>query len=277
MLEGIISAMEAAAKNTAGDESDYTVDGLLYCGKCRTPKQCRITLDGMNLTPFCLCKCESDRREREEAEMKRRREEEKIAEYRRAAFPTENMRNMTFSGDDGGGGRVFKIARNYVEHFPEMLERGKGLIFYGNIGTGKTFLAASVVNALVDRGYPCLMTDFPRLEKTLSSLRDGRQSYLDGLERYKLLVIDDLARERDTGYMSEIVEDVINTRYQSGLPLIVTTNLTAEDIKNPKDISKRRPYSRLLEMCLPLELTGDDRRREKLKRNYAELKGILGL
>ena len=166
---------------------------------------------------------------------------------------------------------------NYVDNFAEMRKRGKGLLFYGEVGTGKTFYAACIANALIDRGYPCLMTDFPRLEKTISEMLEGKQEYIDGLNKFPLLVIDDLSRERDTSYMNEIVQDVINARYQAGLPTIFTTNLTKEEISHPKDISKQRPYSRLLEMCFPVKVEGKDRRREKLKEDHAELKDLLGL
>ena len=77
--------------------------------------------------------------------------------------------------------------------------------------------------------------------------------------------------------MDEIVQSIIDSRYRSGKPLIVTTNLTAQELKNPLDIRKQRVYSRLFEMCIPIEVKGKDRRKEKLKSSYDELAGLLGL
>ena len=266
-----------AATHIKANEGDYEIDGLLYCGKCRTPKQVKVELLGIERKPYCLCKCEAEKRDAEKAEYERRQQEERIAKFRKAGFPQSDMHKWTFAADDGANPKISKIAMNYVENFSEMRKRGKGLLFFGKVGTGKTFYAACIANALIDRGYPCLMTDFPRLEKTLSGMFEGKQEYIDGLNKFPLLVIDDLSRERDTSYMNEIVQDIINARYQSGLPTIITTNLTREEIANPKDINKQRPYSRLLEMCFPVEVKGKDRRREKLVDDFAEMKDLLGL
>lgn len=275
---GMLDTIEQnASESIKANEGDYEIDGLLYCVKCHTPKQCRVNIFGVERKPYCLCKCEIEKRDAEEAERKRQEFEIKIAKFRKAGFPESKMQSWTFANDDGGNSHVTKIALNYVENFAEMRKRGKGLLLYGEVGVGKSYYAACIVNALIDRGYPCLMTDFPRLEKTISGMYDGKQEYIDGLNRFPLLVIDDLARERDTDYMSEIVQDVVNNRYLAGLPTIITTNLTAEEIKNPVDIRKQRTYSRLLEMCVPVEVTGKDRRRKQLKEDYDELKDILGL
>ena len=90
-------------------------------------------------------------------------------------------------------------------------------------------------------------------------------------------MIDDLAAERDTEYMWEQVMNVVDSRYRAGLPLIVTTNLTAQELSSPSDVRKARVYSRLLEMCLPFHVEGADRRRVKAHDDVAELRGLLGL
>jgi DNA replication protein DnaC len=97
------------------------------------------------------------------------------------------------------------------------------------------------------------------------------------LSRFQLLTIDDLGVERGTDTMNEMVYAIIDSRYRSGLPLIVTTNTTSAELKNPTDIHKARIYSRLLEMCIPIEVTGCDRRKEKLKSDFSEFKELLGL
>lgn len=274
MLETI---EENANNNILINEFDYQKDGLWYCGKCDTPKQCKVELFGKVRKPFCLCKCEAEKRDREEAEFKQRQRQQRISELRKIGFPESEMCHWTFETDDGQNEKVKQIAKNYVDNFAEMLKRGKGLLFFGDVGTGKTFYSACIVNALIDKGYPCMITNFARLVNTISGMYDGKQQYIDGLNRFDLLVIDDLAAERDTEYMNEIVYNIIDSRYRAGLPTIITTNLSADEIKNPADISKQRTYSRLLEMCVPVEVKGKDRRREKLKDDYSELKNILGL
>lgn len=270
-----IEANAAAAIKT--NEGDYVVDGLLYCGNCNTPKQCRVELFGQERTPFCICKCQQEKLAAEEAERKRRERQQKIEKMRKMGFPESEMSKWNFAADDSGESKVSRIAKNYVENFEQLRARGKGLLFYGSVGTGKTFYAACIVNSLIDRGYPCMITNFARLVNTIQGMYDGKQAYIDGLNRFDLLVIDDLAAERDTDYMSETVQTIIDSRYRAGLPTIVTTNLTAEEIKNPADIKKQRTYSRLLEMCIPVEINGADRRRKKLKEDYAEFNNLLGL
>lgn len=268
---------EKAAEQTTQEQGDYIVDGLLYCGKCNTPKQCRVEVLGQVKTPYCLCKCEVEAREKEDAKIKRVEFEKQVAHMRRMGFPDEDLKNWNFANDDGENSYISKVMHKYVDGFPEFKKNGKGLLLYGTVGTGKTFAAACVANALIDKGFPCLMTNFARLTNTISGLRDNKQAYIDGLNKFDLLVIDDLASERDTEYVNEIVQNVIDSRYRAGLPLIITTNLTSEELKSASDIRKQRIYSRLFDMCLPVEVKGKDRRREHLKVNYRAYRAFLGL
>ena len=277
-INSVINGIEAIANDAIKEEQgDYFQDGLLYCHKCNTPKQIRIEIFGEIKTPKCLCKCAAEQRDREAEEMKREKWERKIKEKRRIGFADSDLIDCTFAKDDRNDERISNIAIKYVEDFQEMRERGKGLLFFGSVGTGKTFIAAAIANALIDKGYSCLVTNFARLVNTIQGMYAGKQEYIDSLNSFDLLIIDDLAAERDTEYMTEAVPMIIDNRYRAGLPLIVTTNLTADELKNPEDIKKQRTYSRLLEMCIPLEVDGKDRRKDKLKQDYNYYKEKLGL
>lgn len=272
------SIEKQAAIANAPAEGDYIgPDGLLYCHKCHTPKQCRVTFFDIVRTPYCLCKCEEEERWQREEKERQLKELERIRNLREIGFPDADMLRWRFERDDRSNERVSTAARNYVEHFREMREKGKGLMFYGPVGTGKTYMAACIANALIDRGYPCLMTNFARMVNIISGMHEGKQDYIDGLNNFALLVIDDLAAERDTEYMQEIVTNIIDARYRSGKPLIITTNLTAGELKNPAETRKKRVYSRLLEICIPIEVSGKDRRKERLKADYANMAKLLGL
>ena len=272
-----VDIVDTANNAIERDESDFVKNGLLYCGKCKTPKQAHIELFGEVFEPLCLCKCATEKRDRENTERLRRARLEYLQKMRKEAFPDASLEGCSFDRDDTSNVRVSNIARRYVENFDEMRRRGKGLLFYGTVGTGKTFMSACIANALIDKYYPCLVTNISRLTNTLSGMFDGKQAYIDGLNRYELLVIDDLFSERDTEYVGEIVMQIIDSRYRAGLPLIVTTNISADELKNPSDIRRQRIYSRLLEMCVPVEVKGIDRRKAKLKEDYKELEDLLGL
>lgn len=277
-FENTIAAIEqraaAAIKTEAGD---YEKDGLLHCGKCHTPKQCFVELFGTIRKPPCLCKCAVEAREREEEARRQREFAERVQRYRSMGFPESEMSKWTFAADDGSNPKMTTAMQNYVHHFATFQKQGKGLLLFGSVGTGKTFLAACAANALIDKGVPCLVTNFARIANTVQGLFEGRQEYYDSLNRFPLLVLDDLSAERKTEYMQEIVFNVIDARYRAKLPLIVTTNLTREELMNPADITYQRIYSRLFEMCTPIEVAGSDRRHAALKNDIAATKQLLGL
>lgn len=276
LIEHIESIEAMSSEMIKAEEGDYIVDGLLYCHKCHTPKQTRISLMGIERKPMCLCKCMAEQKEAEEKERNRLEFLDEIRKLRRLGFPDKEMSECRFENDDHSNERITEICQRYVKNFPEMRKNGKGLLLFGSVGTGKTFMSACIANALIDQGLPCLVTNFARLCNTISGLYD-KQPYIDGLNKFTLLVIDDLASERDTEYMGEIVQEIIDARYRSGLPLIITTNLTSEELKHPAEMRKQRIYSRLFEMCIPVEVKGKDRRKEKLKIEFESYEDLLGL
>lgn len=254
--------------------TDYMKDGLLYCGSCNTQKEVEVKLSGTLKIVRCLCRCEQEARAEEERQREQAEQERRIRHLRSLGFPNNELAECTFDKDDGQNAQITCIARHYVEQFEEM--QGKGLLLFGSVGTGKTFISACIANALIDKGHRCLVTNFARLTNILQAERD-KQAYLDRLNTFHLLVIDDLASERDTEYMGEIVQSIIDARYRSRLPLIVTTNLTSDELKHPADVRKARIYSRLFEMCVPIEVNGKDRRKEILKQEYEGMKEVLGI
>ena len=278
-INNAISGIAArAAQQYSEQEGDYrNADGLLMCGKCHTPKQVRQPLLGEMKVLHCACKCSVERNKREAEEQRKRDRMQYLDGMRRTGFPDAEMRKWTFANDDGGNSKIIDIARKYVDNFDAMRSQGTGLLLYGNVGCGKSFAAACIANALIDRGTPCMMTNFSRIINRLQESFDGRQKYIDNLSRFDLLVIDDMAVERNSEYVWENVMNIVDSRYRSGLPLIVTTNLTIGELADPSDIRRQRVYSRLKEMCVPIEVTGADRRTRKMARNIMSAKSLLGL
>lgn len=274
-IDGIIEQGKLSIK---ANEGDYIgEDGLLYCGNCHTKKQTEVNIFGTVRRPMCLCKCMAEKRDAEEAAMKREEFERRTKEYRKTGFPESDMQNWTFENDDMANERITKAMRNYVDNFAELKKHGKGLLLYGSIGKGKTYAACEVANALIDKGYPVLVTNFARLTNTIQGKFEGKQEYIDSLNQFQLLVIDDLGAERKSEYMQEIVYNIIDSRYRAGLPFIITTNMTIEEIKTPTDIGNARIYDRIIERCFPIEVNGKNRRRKKVIAEYDEMKKLLGL
>lgn len=279
MQDNILKALvEKASRGGHYEEGDYFENNLLYCGKCHTPKQCRFEAAwGGIMEPYFLCEC--GRKRKEEGEKARQAQElqAEVKRLRKLGFPDAEMANWTFDNDDGSDAKISSIAHKYVDNFAEMKQRGKGLLLYGNVGSGKTYIAASIANELISRGRPCLVTNFARITNTLQGMFDGKQRYLDDLNRLDLLVIDDLSAERDTQFMNEMIFNVVDARYRSGKPLIVTSNLTSAELMRPSSIDKQRIYSRVLEMCFPVEVKGVDRRKKKLRDDSEDMARLLGL
>ena len=104
------------------------------------------------------------------------------------------------------------------------------------------------------------MTNFARIMNELNNAFSGRNEVVDRLCGYPLLVIDDFGMERGTEYALEQIYNIIDSRYRSRKPLVVTTNLTLTELKNPQDTAHARIYDCLLELCTPIACTGPSMR-----------------
>lgn len=278
MLNAIEAVIEKAKETGNITEGDYVgEDNLYYCGKCHTRKQTVINVFGNTRVVPCICECRAAEIKAEEEARKQRELFERIMRMRNVGFPEKAMKEWTFSNDDGSNPKITNAMKNFVEHFQTFREEGKGLLLFGSVGTGKTFLAACIANALIDKGIPCLVTNFARISNEVQGMFEGKQQYYDNLNSFPLLVIDDLSAERKTEYMQEIVFNVIDARYRANLPIIVTTNLTREELLNPADLTYKRIFSRLFEMCTPIEVAGNDRRQKVLREDIGRMKNLLGL
>ena len=252
-------------------------DGLLYCNRCHTARQSRIEIFGKVRTVNCLCKCMAEERDRREEERKQREYMTKVMSNRAVGFPDKELMNCTFGMDDGTTPQIANAMKAYVDNFADFRKSGKGLLLYGDVGTGKTFYAACIVNALIDKGYPCLMTNFSRLTNQIAGMWEGKQEYIDSLSMFALVAIDDLGVERDTEYMNENVTTIIDSLYRARVPMIITSNYTPKQLTESVEIRKKRVYDRMLERCHPVMVNGVSRRKTAGRNDFAEMNKLLGL
>lgn len=272
VIDGIIARVPKPIEDTYIDD-----DGFLRCKKCGGKRQSILKYKDRESRVPCICECHQAAIKAEKEAEKQRDKMNRINELKRTGFSYSELCKCTFENADQNPAKVFHIAKKYVENFEELKKSGKGLLFYGECGTGKTYIAACIANALMDKGTPAMMTNFNRISNKLQESFDGKQAYLDSLNKLDLLVIDDLAAERKTEYMQEVIFNVIDARYRAGLPMIFTSNLALKDIKNPQGNFEKRIYDRILEKCFPIELKGDSHRRKNLKDDFENMKGLLGL
>ena len=261
------------------EPEDYTgEDGLLYCGKCRTPKEAyfpadKVALFGRDRHP-AECDCQRAQRMEREAAEQRRKHLDTVEDLKRRGFTDPAMRNWTFEHDNGRNPQM-KTARFYVEHWEDMKAGNIGYLLWGSVGTGKSYLAWCIANALMEKEVAVCMTNFATILGDLAASFEGRNEYISRLCSYPLLILDDFGMERGTEYGLEQVYSVIDSRYRSGKPLIATTNLTLEELQHPQDTPHARIYDRLTSMCAPVRFTGSNFRKETAQEKLERLKQLM--
>ena len=267
--------VQNAGRQNAVQEGDYQKDGLWYCGKCHTKKQTEVRIGDTVFRPMCQCKCASEAYEREQREHEERQRMLRVSQLRTSGLEKADTRVMTFEADQGMNRKQMATAKRYVAQWPEMRDECIGLLLWGNKGTGKTFLSACIANALIDQNVPVLMTSMVTvLNSVTGRFSDDRLEYLRDINRYDLLIIDDFGAEHGSEFALSQVYGVIDQRYTSRKPMIINTNLTLEQMANPRNITLGRIYDRILERCIPLEFKGPsirERNAEKKHRLAAKL------
>jgi DNA replication protein DnaC len=151
---------------------------------------------------------------------------------------------------------------------------GKGLLMCGTTGTGKTHLAAAVVNSRLAQGNVAV---FVTVLELLADIRktferpDTNSELLDLVKNIDMLVLDDLGAERITSWVSEQMFDIINARCMNKKQTVITTNYNPDKLimrmaacdkygNVLDDLPGKRIVSRLNEMCTIVEVSGKDQR-----------------
>ncbi len=273
-------------ENAPHDDSDYVnpEDGLIYCGKCHTRKQHIITLppmgeDGEEQTmkvPI-MCECQKAEADKEEQRRKELEDMKLIHDLRTRSLMDARFRDQTFETFHAtkDNERVLRLCKRYVDGFGSMVERNQGLLFWGDVGTGKTFAAACIANALLERRVPVVMTSFVKLLETMQGFKEDDEKLIQRLNRAKLLIIDDLGAERSTEFALEKVYNIIDSRYRAKLPMVLTTNLKLDEMKQNGDIRYSRIYDRIFEVCYPVQFKGQSFRKQEANRRFREMKDFL--
>lgn len=284
MFTGFVQALAArgvnSQKKNPGDYEDQ--DGLLVCGKCGHRKQTYVNLPTGEDSLFartkvaCQCRCELAAAEEERKADEARKEMDRIASLRRMSLMDTRFSEASFDSfvENKYNAKILRLARRYVDKFDELVKKNQGLLFWGDVGTGKSFTAACIANALLERGVPVVMTSFIKLLDIVS--KTGSDAPILGqLEHAKLLIFDDLGAERNTQYALERVYNFIDSRYRSELPMLLTTNLTVHQMMNEQDTQYRRIYDRLLEVCYPVQFAGPSFRMKTANRRFEEMQALM--
>ena len=221
----------------AEDEYIDPSDGLIHCKKCGGQRQTVVPCFGKSgyFMPRCICQCQREAEEQRKAAEERQCRMERIKRRKAQGLQDRYLYDYTFSNDNGQNPLMDK-AHAYVENWKEAYKSNIGLLLFGDVGTGKSFFAGCIANALLDQDVPVLMTNFPTILNRLTGMfSEDRSEFIASFDEYDLLVIDDLGVERSTEYAMEQMFFVIDSRYRSRRPMIITTNLKLSELKNPPD------------------------------------------
>lgn len=280
---GIAARYLKEQKVNPGDT--YDSEGLLVCGKCKKHRQTFVMASDptpdepdrkrpVKVTTQCDCDKRRELEEKKAAENKAAME--RVNRLKDASLMGERFQRARFENFQitQYNERNLKLCRRYAERFDEMVAKKQSLLFWGNVGTGKSFAAACIANYLLDRGVPVMMTSFVKL---LSLIQNGDEKDADIISRLnsaKLVIFDDLGAERNTDYALEKIYNIIDSRYQRELPIIFTTNLTITEMKNETDNRYKRIYDRVFENIYPMQFTGPSWRRKEASRRFEEMEEL---
>lgn len=150
------------------------------------------------------------------------------------------------------------MARDYLTNWNEYEKLGYGLAFRGEVGIGKTHLASAIVNELHHRLVFAYFLSVPVFIRRLQDCMDTHEPegpIISSLFAPRLLVLNDLAAERVSEWTVTKLYEVIDHRWNNHQPIIVTTNLSLEQVKNTFG---SRIADRLLDMCGPfIQIDGE--------------------
>jgi DNA replication protein DnaC len=225
--------------------------------------------------------CECQQMEREQRRLAAAHIPARYRYYSLEAFDPE------FPGANPTLGKALLTARRFVEEYP-VDTAGKGLMFVGSIGVGKTHLAVGVLRRLIqEKGCHGLFCDYRELLKSIQNsynpqVRTTELELLQPLFTAEVLVIDDLGANKPNEWVWDTVALVLNQRYNEKLTTIITTNYpdlptgkgeqaAAERAAREPTLGDRigdRMRSRLAEMCVRVEMKGKDFRETVKRANF---------
>jgi DNA replication protein DnaC len=175
--------------------------------------------------------------------------------FREVSFEREPIASMNDA--------LLREVRTYTRAIGQRLDEGRGIWFIGDVGTGKTTLAMLISKAAMEADRTVAIYSLPRLLALLRDTYDDDAQFslnelIDRLCAVDLLHIDDVGAEQSSAWVLEQLYTIVNTRYEDGKALVLTTNLGQEALV--EQIGPRT-VSRIYEICgMPLPMHGADHR-----------------
>ena len=274
-MDSIAQVMQSETMTTHIKSSIHDMSApLVMCSSCGDPVQKDIDvpmLGGLRRVPI-VCSCrhavnETRRKTNEEKTLQRR-----LDKFRAYSLLDGRFERSTFAAwqDNQHNKDLLKIAKGYCEKWDEMYANNYGILLCGGAGTGKTFAGFAIANELYARGVSVIAVSVSKLLGAIKDSYDrngeiGESEVLRAVSEVNLLMLDDLGVEHKTAWSYEKFYSIIDARYRTAKPLIITTNLSVSDLRRRLMLmdsrtgdmdSSERIWDRISELCGYFEVKG---------------------
>ena len=263
-----IASVSNIKKLEIPDEEIITNKHSKILGRCKKCKE--VIRYKTNKYEFMRdCKC-----------MRKYRVEAKLDKFKNLSITDRNFKSDIFMNakidKNGAEAELYRKIKNYVKGFDEVLKLNDGLLFKGNCGTGKTFLANCICNFLIDKGYAVLsfkLADYLRVLREDFEKKTGLEGkLLEAIKEADMLFIDDLGSEKlSEDWGKEKLCTLIDTRYSARKPILITTNLTATEMV---DFLRYKNTDKILDRINQMTKTFDftwETKRKPNKKSFWEI------
>ncbi len=252
-----------------GDNEFLGDDGLIYCAVCKKPKQAIAECKTGSFKHKKLCDCEIQKIKEDEEKLEIEENQRVVRKLRNLCFDgRDKLFEYTFENSKKNNSAL-KLCFNYCEKWEEVKKNNVSLLLCGGVGAGKTYLACSICNKLInEQKVPVKFISEYNYINSYSSAKD-KGEFLNSFAKYSLIVFDDfgskcIKKNDDSNGWLSFVFDLIDMRYIQEKPMVITSNLSKELFASDKfnSVDKQRVFSRIKEMSgVPIEVKSKDFRK----------------
>ncbi|ABR48278.1 AAA ATPase [Alkaliphilus metalliredigens QYMF] len=262
-------------------ESDLSCE---ICPNCGTKQIMVLEILGRSRKVHVRCQCKSEIYEQERKDERQKQQQHRLERLRSYSLMDEKFRHCTFENWNRTkeNEKLYRLGKKYCDEWSRLKSENVGLLLWGPPGTGKTYLSSCIANTLLEELIPVIAISsigiLNRIKSTYGSYgQEGEVEIINSMKNAALLVLDDLGAENNTEWSQEKLYEMIDSRYRLEKPMIVTTNLSLQQLKNKltgRD-GVSRTYDRLMEMCIPVEVQDTSKRAEAGRGKTMLLRSLL--